>query len=391
MLLFDTTTQIAVGAAISSLALAIVLAIVLVVLLLRTRPQAAQGENLDLDRMLRDSDARFEQMLDDLSGQLVRAREDLRRSNRLSGLAASIDLDAVAERVLEAALELPEVDAAAILVPRPSEEPLLATAGMTRAEAELQPLPAAPDGPTRAVAVAYRYAADDGEAASDRVRGGVAVPLQGREEHLGTLAVFWRRDRQAGDAELAALEELAGVAAPAVENALRYRDASRLADLDALTSLHNRRFFHETLARECSRAERYERRLSLLIFDVDDFKAINDRIGHLAGDSVLADLAERVRSVVRTSDIACRVGGDEFAVILPESGLSEAQQLYQRLQFAVGNAATGPVDRVWISGGIAELREGDDPATLFERADEALYRAKQSGKGHAAAANDGVH
>jgi GGDEF domain-containing protein len=91
-------------------------------------------------------------------------------------------------------------------------------------------------------------------------------------------------------------------------------------------------------------------------------------------------LAERVRSFVRTSDVACRVGGDEFAVILPESGLVEAEGLYRRLQFAIGNSGTGPVDRLHISAGVAELRPGDGPVTFFERADEALYRAKESGK-----------
>ena len=155
-------------------------------------------------------------------------------------------------------------------------------------------------------------------------------------EPIGTLAVFWRgEEREATDAELAALEELAARAGPAIENARRFREARQLADLDALTTLHNRRYFHETLVRECARAHRYDRQLALVVFDIDDFKAINDRIGHLAGDSVLAGVAERLQSVVRSADIACRVGGDEFAVILPESALPDAEQLYRRVQFAV--------------------------------------------------------
>ena len=133
---------------------------------------------------------------------------------------------------------------------------------------------------------------------------------------------------------------------------------------------------------------RYERRLALLVFDIDDFKAINDRIGHLAGDTVLAQLADRVRTVVRTSDVACRVGGDEFAVILPESSLDDAEHLFRRLGHVVSERASGPVDRLAISGGVAELQPGDTTVTFFERADEALYRAKQSGKAQAIAAND---
>src|SRR5205823_280902 len=126
------------------------------------------------------------------------------------------------------------------------------------------------------------------------------------------------------------LESLASRAGPAIENARRFREARHLADLDALTGLHNRRFFHETLAREVARAHRYERQLALIVFDLDDFKEVNDKIGHLAGDSVLAEVAERMRTVVRSADIACRVGGDEFGVIIPESTLEDADQLYPR-------------------------------------------------------------
>jgi diguanylate cyclase (GGDEF)-like protein len=384
----DSTTWVAVGAAIGSAAIALALSLVLLVFVLRSRRR--RKPDADVARMLRESDERFEQMLENLSRELERAREDLRQSNRLSGLASTIDLDVLGERILDAALELPRVDAATVSIPRPDEEPLLATAGMSREEAERQALLPTPETDARAVAVAYRYSEAD-EPDEMRICGGLAVPLTAGDLAVGTLAVFWRgKEREPSEHQLAALEELAAGAGPAVENAIRYRDASRLADLDALTGLHNRRYFHDTLSRECARASRYDRELALLLFDVDDFKAINDRIGHLAADAVLAQLAERVRSVVRTSDVACRVGGDEFAVILPESGLVEAEQLYRRLQFAVGNAATGPVDRVHISAGVTELRAGENPVTFFERADEALYRAKESGKGQAIATTDGA-
>jgi diguanylate cyclase (GGDEF)-like protein len=151
--------------------------------------------------------------------------------------------------------------------------------------------------------------------------------------------------------------------------------------VDALTGLHNRRYFHETLRRECARAHRYERRLALLLLDVDDFKAINDRLGHLAGDAVLAAVASRLQGAVRQADVACRVGGDELAVILPEAGEQDAEQLYRRIRFAVGSGSAGPAERVRLSAGIAALRHEDDAVSLFERADEALYRAKQAGKG----------
>src|SRR6187399_2796383 len=130
----------------------------------------------------------------------------------------------------------------------------------------------------------------------------------------------------------------------------------RLADLDGLTGLHNRRYFHEQLAREVARAQRYGRELALVVFDLDDFKAINDRIGHLSGDAVLAETAERVRDVVRSADIACRVGGDEFAVILPESSLNDADQLYARLRTALSSKPVGQAGPLTMSAGMAELQ-----------------------------------
>jgi diguanylate cyclase (GGDEF)-like protein len=161
--------------------------------------------------------------------------------------------------------------------------------------------------------------------------------------------------------ELALLEELTTRAGPAIENARRFGEARQLADLDALTGLHNRRYFHETLARECSRAHRYDRKLALVVVDIDDFKSINDRIGHLSGDAVLAAVAERIQSVVRSADVACRVGGDEFAVILPESSMADAEQLYRRIQFAVGSRPLGPFERIRRSAGLAELQPRTTP------------------------------
>ena len=101
-------------------------------------------------------------------------------------------------------------------------------------------------------------------------------------------------------------------------------------DRDALTGLYNHRFFRDALARELARARRHRHPLALIVFDIDDFKQINDQHGHAPGDAILAALAGRLRGLVRASDIACRIGGDEFAVILPESGLEDANQFWVR-------------------------------------------------------------
>ena len=378
---------LAVGAAVVALGLAVV-----VVGILARRRSPRQ----EMERLVEQSGQRFDEVLRDLTDALDRAREEGRRSRQLSEIAASIDLDSVLSRALDLAAGLPGVDAALIVLPAPEggpgKEPLIAALGMSSEEAARQPVTGPPDGRgARAVRIAYSYSSDQIDEDGDLVRGGLAVPLRDEEgEQIGTLAVFWRgRDHEPSDDDIAQLEDLARSAGPAVENARRFREARQLADLDALTNLHNRRYFHETLAREASRAHRYDRRLALVVFDIDDFKAINDRIGHLAGDAVLAAVAERVRSVVRAADIACRVGGDEFAVILPESAIADAEQLYRRVQFAVASRPVGPFERLHLSAGIAELRSEDDGTTFFERADEALYRAKEGGKGQFVAA-DGV-
>jgi diguanylate cyclase (GGDEF)-like protein len=234
--------------------------------------------------------------------------------------------------------------------------------------------------------MSYEYGALDAD--DEAIRSGVAVPLPGETAQLGLLTIFTRATQPTfGESQVSELEELALRAGPAIENARRFREARQLADLDALTGLHNRRYFHETLAREVARAHRYNRNLALIIFDLDDFKAINDRIGHLSGDGVLAEASERVRDVVRSADIACRVGGDEFAVILPESRLRDADQLYARLRTALSSKPVGQAGPLTMSAGVAELQPDDDAIAFFQRADHALYGAKEAGKGQVVAAS----
>jgi diguanylate cyclase (GGDEF)-like protein len=391
LLASDSATWVAVGVAIGAAALALIASLVVLLVVVRGRRSSYAA----VERMLQESLQRTAALHGDLSAALEAARVEAQRARDLAEIGASIDLDAVLTRTLEAAGALTGVDSGLVRLPSPdgsSSEPILATIGMTVEEATRQPVAGPPGGqPARAVRIAYSYTHDEIREEGDLIRGGVSIPLRdGEGEPIGTLAVFWRGEaREATDAELVALEELAARAGPAIENARRFREARQLADLDALTTLHNRRYFHETLVRECARAHRYDRQLALVVFDIDDFKAINDRIGHLAGDSVLAGVAERLHSVVRSADIACRVGGDEFAVILPESKLEDAEQLYRRVQFAVGARPIGPFERLHLSAGIAQLRSDDDATSFFERADEALYQAKEAGKGQFMTA-DGV-
>jgi diguanylate cyclase (GGDEF)-like protein len=343
-----------------------------------------------LTEVVQDLETRMDQMMRQLVGALEQAQDEGRRNRRLGELAGTIDLDEVLTRVLEAAGAIPGADAALVtLTPSPGGLPIVATLGLSAEEAERQTVSGPPNGrEARAISVSYEYAGNDDAGDEDAIRAGVAVPLPGETAALGLLTIFTRTSGHSfGEDEVRELEELALRAGPAIENARRFREARQLADLDALTNLHNRRYFHETLAREVARAHRYQRNLALIIFDLDDFKAINDRIGHLAGDAVLAEAADRVREVVRSADIACRVGGDEFAVILPESTLSDADQLYGRLQRAVSTRPLGEAGALKISAGVAALRPDDDAISFFQRADNALYGAKEQGKGQVVAAS----
>jgi diguanylate cyclase (GGDEF)-like protein len=328
------------------------------------------------------------ELAQELAGAVERAEEEGRRSRFLGEIAGSIDMDEVLGRTLDAGTRLGGIDAALIRLDERGKDgaPMIAAHGLAADGAEAIAGP--PDGSRpRAIEVTYRYP-DGAKDPAGLIRGGLAVPLEESGVRIGYLAVYTRTaGRRFDDDDLRQLEELTERAAPAIENAQRFREARQLADLDALTGLHNRRYFHEILARECARAHRYNRKLGLIVFDIDDFKVVNDRIGHLAGDAVLAEAASRVREVVRTADIPCRVGGDEFAVIMPESGIEQAEQLFGRIQSTIGGHPIGQAGRLHVSAGLTALKAEDDSISLFERADDALYRAKEAGKSQSATAN----
>ncbi len=357
----------------------VVLAVLGVVLVRRS----GRSADARVDGVVSTLEQRMDELARELAGAVERAEEEGRRSRFLSQIAGTIDLDDVLARTLEGAAALPGADAALIRLDAQEGKPVVATVGLSVEEAEGQAIAGPPDArhEARAIELTYRYPAE--LAGADVIHAGLAVPLVSETNgRFGYLSVFTRAPaRRFGDDDVRRLEELAERAGPAIENARRFREARMLADLDALTNLHNRRYFHETLAREVARAHRYQRTLTLVVLDLDDFKEINDRIGHLGGDTVLAEAAERLRGVVRSADVACRVGGDEFAVIAPESGLDQARLLVSRIQHAVGDRPIGHAGQVRLSAGVAELAPGDDAVGLFERADSQLYAAKQNGKG----------
>ena len=171
----------------------------------------------------------------------------------------------------------------------------------------------------------------------------------------------------------------------------RLQESVELAITDPLTGLHNRRYMEGHLKTLAAESRRNGRPLSILIADIDHFKSINDTHGHDSGDVVLKDFSERFRQNTRGIDLACRLGGEEFVIIMPDTDIARAYQVGERLRACVA-ADPFPIRpdmkiRVTVSVGIATLERPDDtPETVFKRADNALYAAKRRGRNRVAAA-----
>lgn len=176
--------------------------------------------------------------------------------------------------------------------------------------------------------------------------------------------------------------ELAHDALTAANQALQQANTelSRLATVDTLTGIWNRHYIEEFLAGEIEQAQRFDKPLSLLIFDLDRFKAINDQYGHRAGDRVLVEMCRRLRRSLRISDQLARWGGDEFVVVAPYCRAADALRLAERLRVLL---ETQPFDEVGVmtaSFGVAELEADETLDSWFTRADNALYESKAAGR-----------
>jgi diguanylate cyclase (GGDEF)-like protein len=213
------------------------------------------------------------------------------------------------------------------------------------------------------------------------VRSVLAVPLLVGERVVGVLSLQSRRPRAYDEHQLSVLATIAQQAAVAVENAHHYT----LATVDSLTGLHLRDYFFRRFEEEYVRVRRYAGAFSILMLDLDGFKEINDRHGHLAGDRYLRALGAAIRARMRGADLACRYGGDEFCILLPETDLAGARPIAERLRQALARLVVDVEDaslRTTVSIGIASYPEHDtgDIKGLLLRADQALYQAKRAGR-----------
>lgn len=223
----------------------------------------------------------------------------------------------------------------------------------------------------------------------------VCIPLQAQGETLGVLTLIQPAD--AGmllDARIQLAQTVADSVALALAN-IRLRETLRNQSIrDALTGLFNRRYLEETLARELHQAERSERPLTVIMLDVDHFKRFNDTYGHGAGDELLRKLGVLLQTQVRRGDIACRYGGEEFALIMPGADLDIAlrraehiRQQVHSLQLVIDGDEVGPIS---ISSGVAALGpKRQTPTALLAAADAALYEAKRAGRNRVVAAPPG--
>ena len=163
-----------------------------------------------------------------------------------------------------------------------------------------------------------------------------------------------------------------------------HEEVYRLMTTDGLTQLNNRRYFDEMLDREVARAKRYKRTFSLLVFDIDHFKRVNDRFGHLAGDAILRQLGAILLGRLRVNDLLARIGGEEFALITPEVSLDGATELAGKINRLIGDTRfefEGSAVKITVSVGVAEWQaDYGDAWDLFKAADNKMYEAKGAGR-----------
>ncbi len=202
-----------------------------------------------------------------------------------------------------------------------------------------------------------------------------AAPLTFRDRSLGILVALAGATEGFLPREVELFQSYASQAAIALTNARLYAAQEARASRDSLTGLLNHREFHETVARELERCRRYGGRMAVVLFDLDDFKLVNDTGGHAEGDRVLCAFAQALSGACRVSDLAFRIGGDEFALVLPETGHEDACAAAARVR-----ASTGALDsRVHVSAGVAAWPDaGPTKDALLARADDDLYAAKRA-------------
>jgi diguanylate cyclase (GGDEF)-like protein len=360
-----------------------------------TRRLLVQQESV-VGTMLGRYDDRLGQFAQALNDGLARIQQQISDGHERDDVrAAGNDVSAIPEhgvmRLLELARQRMEVDAAVAVVSDPRREPILATVGLSQAEVAQVGRMGIPDyRGARALQVAF-----NGEAETPPghrpIRSGLAVPLLGQEHNPGMLAVLTRApDRRFSEQDISTLEDVVSGSRLALETALELHEPDPVPERDPLTELYDRRAFHALLDREIARARNARQDLSLLMLDVDRLTTINAHIGHLGADEVLVRIAGLLSEVTGKDDLACRIGGGRFGVLVPRGEMRDAERLFERLQNLLHHRPFPDIGVVTVSGGIAGLLADDDAAALLGRADSALGLAKAAGRDTAIASEQRV-
>ncbi len=215
------------------------------------------------------------------------------------------------------------------------------------------------------------------------VSSGLFVPLRSSRSKLGMVIVLFAEEAESTDEKVQLIEAFSAMAATAIHSEHMKEEMEALATTDGLTGLLNRRAFLSSLAGELKRAERRGQPLSVMIADVDHFKKVNDKYGHAAGDIVLTSLAMAIHEDVRTEDLVCRYGGEEFALALPDTPLDSALIVAERLRWHVSKTCVfyGDISiPLAISIGVYQVEPGTGIEQALLQADRALYEAKRAGR-----------
>ncbi|MHB0922766.1 MAG: diguanylate cyclase [Bellilinea sp.] len=218
----------------------------------------------------------------------------------------------------------------------------------------------------------------------------LGVPLLGHGQVLGYLSIYAQTPGKYENEHSRLAEIFSNEASIAIENARLFQQVQQLAVTDELSGYYNRRYFYELVELELARSRRYKHPVSLLMIDLDHFKAVNDRYGHATGDRVLINICNQIRQAVRESDIPGRHGGEEFVLLLPETPFERAIEVAERLCRMIEAhrvVLNGIEISITISIGVAAIGpDCKDSDTLFQQADLAMYQAKLAGRNQVSAA-----
>ncbi|MFN3307728.1 MAG: diguanylate cyclase [Anaerolineales bacterium] len=329
-----------------------------------------------------------------------RAKELDALQKATTALLSTLELDALLGQILDAALSaIPAAESGLLhlVVPETGELQLRAAQGDAESRIRLFSPTAVESYSARAVRHRRSFLVEDvhrngsiGVEADfpnmPQIDSLIVTPLLTEDRVYGALTLGSTQKAAFTTDDLRLLSSFAATATTALRNAQLHAAVQQQAITDSLTSLYNRRGFWDLAEHELVRAERFSRPLSLILIDIDRFKEINDTYGHLMGDKILAAVSANCKAELRQVDIVARYGGDEFVVLLPETTLQEALAVAERLRACVASLCfpfNEEIIHTTICVGVAEFQRGDTLKSLIERTDQALYRAKQSGRNQA--------